>query len=352
MFIIENILFADTENSLDYSGEIISPESLRNNLISPVQILPPTNSPPAPADGKSKEECWKKCLKEFIAKFPKELAKILEWKTLCIFILILSVIWMAGCILIPSDFILPIVHIAVFPYTIPVHILWIITIGVFIADGIAIGYYLTERRSGIVINERKLMSLSRVQVAVWSLLILSALFTIFVVRLRSGVADWLNVGIDLQVWALMGISLGSLAGRTAIMGKKSAATPKADKLKKAAELAANNLKGENEATIITNATGVLYVNGSIKDASLMDMFQCDEVGNTWVVDIGKVQMFFFTVITVVTYAAAIWVLLLHTAIGSITSLPPMTDGFVAILGVSHAGLLANSATTQMPTDQP
>jgi hypothetical protein len=246
--------------------------------------------------------------------------------------------------------------------------IWIITIILFGLDGVAIGYALNARRSGIFINERKLMSLSRVQVALWSLLILSAIFTILVMRLWSGVKDPINIGVDIHIWALIGISLGSLAGRTAIMGKKGAAEPVPAKMDTAARKASINLREgispgdpdaekerkitKNAETIKNNAVGALYANASINDANIMDMFQGDEVGNTWVVDIGKVQMFFFTVITIATYAAAIWAMLASTPIGALTSMPPMSDGFVAVLGVSHAGLLANSSTTQMPIKQP
>ena len=261
-----------------------------------------------------------------------------ELKNVSIAVILASIAWMACSIFAPR----------VLPFIIPVPVLWLINLAFFIADGIAIGYCITGNVYGIFINERKLMSISRVQVAFWTLLILSAFFTIFVVRLRAGVNDPINIGIDSLMWGVMGISLGSLAGRTALMGRKASAEPKPETMTKASEEAAKNLAGENANVIKANSTGVLYVNESINDASLMDMFQGDEVGNTWVIDIGKVQMFFFTVVLLIAYASQIWAMLLHTDIGQMTDLPTLTEGFVALLGISHAGLLASSGVTLTP----
>jgi hypothetical protein len=226
---------------------------------------------------------------------------------LAIIVIALSVGWMAICILIPHSIVIFSVP------TIPVLWFWIFNFIVFVVDGLVIGYCFTGRWLGIFINERKLMSISRVQVALWTLLVLSTLFTIFVIRFRSGVQDPINVGIDLHLWAVMGISLGSFAGKTAIIGKKA-------------------------------ARGVrLIVRTDTSTTTLMDIFRSDEDQNKDIADIGKVQMFFFTLITIIPYAFAIWMMFGQTGIGSITSLPPLTDAVVAILGISHAGMLGNSA---------
>jgi hypothetical protein len=231
-------------------------------------------------------------------------------KMLAIIVIALSIGWMAICILIPHTIVIFSVP------TIPILWFWIFNFMVFAVDGLVIGYCFTGRWLGILINERKLMSISRVQVALWTLLVLSVLFTIFVIRFRSGVQDPINVGIDLHLWAVLGISLGSFAGKTAIMGRKSARNIPL------------NIMRDNTTT------------------SLMDMFRCDEVQSKDVADIGKVQMFFFTLITIIPYTFAIWMMFVQTGIGSITGLPPLTDAFVAILGISHAGMLGNSAVKQ------
>jgi hypothetical protein len=79
-----------------------------------------------------------------------------------------------------------------------------------------------------------------------------------------------------------------------------------------------------------------------QDARLADLFQGDEVGNAAHLDLGKVQMFFFTLVLVLTYTAAL-VLMFTDASTAITGLPPVDQGMVALLGISHAGFLANNA---------
>ena len=356
-------LYDDPENQKEYFEKISSQKNIQAGPVVKAKLNPSqtqTNAGDKPEENQ-KEGCFTKCLKELIKKIGPGLGTRVNLKTGCKIFVGLSLIWIACCIIIPPETTASILQFLHLPVPFPVLWFWLLTMTVFVADGIAIGYFFKERWSGIFINERNLMSLSRVQVGLWSLLILSAFFTILVARWRSGVPDPMNIGIDLQVWALMGISLGSLAGRTAIMGKKGVTkqdeTKVATILNKQAKNVAiqlNITEDEAKSKIKDLAKGdasVLYSHDSPQDAGLMDMFQGDEVVNKWVVDIGKVQLLFFTVITVAAYASAIGAMLLTTAIGSITALPPMTDGFVAIVGVSHAGLLGNSATIQTPTKQ-
>jgi len=262
-----------------------------------------------------------------------------EWKYLSVFLIALAVFWVAFCVLFPS---VPSL------FTASVQWFWVVNIILFGAAGLSVGYCLRGRLWGIFINEQKMMSLSRLQVLLWTLLVLSALFTLIAARIQAGVADPVNIFVDEHLWEVMGISLGSFAGRTAIMGKKSATDPGSGvQLARAVQRTANRM-GRSAGEIMASSIGVLYAHKTIDDASFTDMFQSDEISNKSVVDIGKVQMFFFTVLTVAAYAGAIWTMLLHTDIGSISGLPILSDGFVALLFVSHAGLIANSATTATP----
>jgi len=247
----------------------------------------------------------------------------------------IAVLWMVACIYFPLF------------DSLPVWLVWILSAAIFAVAGCYLGLSITGRALGIFINERKLMSLSRVQVALWTLLILSAYFAIAAVRIRAGdISDPLQIGIDWQLWAVMGISLGSFAGRTAIMGKKGAVIPENREWE--ATRAAKNLPEETKDEIKDNSIGVLYANRCISKASFMDMFEGDELRNTRFVDIGKVQMFFFTVILLATYAAALFTLMATNTPAEITAFPPIEDGFVAVLGLSHAGLLASSGITYTP----
>jgi len=107
--------------------------------------------------------------------------------------------------------------------------------------------------------------------------------------------------------------------------------------------------------------GPVYKAEDPAKASVLDLFRGDE-GVDWDrVDLGKVQMFFFTVIGALAYMTVLagWIVTLTpsaipalvdaAAAGSaVVQFPPLSEGFIAILGISHAGFLGNSAANKMP----
>ena len=88
--------------------------------------------------------------------------------------------------------------------------------------------------------------------------------------------------------------------------------------------------------------GQLVVNQTPEVAHLADMFQGSETGNAGLLDLGKVQMFFFTLIIVLAYASALSALF-QQGRGPIQALPVIDGGMLALLGISHVGYLVNKA---------
>jgi len=210
---------------------------------------------------------------------------------------------------------------------------------------ITIGITITGRPAGILINERNLMSLSRLQLVLWTLVILSAYLTIALERIRvRSIADALAIALDQRLWALMGISTASLIGSPLIQTTKKLQDPKPEAVEKAS--AALN---ESTDEINKNSQGLLYSNGGIKDAAFSDMFEGDEVGNTAYVDVAKVQMFFFTMVAALSYGTELFYWIASKPAADLTAFPILSGGLVAILGISHAGFLVNNSTTHTPT---
>lgn len=88
--------------------------------------------------------------------------------------------------------------------------------------------------------------------------------------------------------------------------------------------------------------GLLKVNDTPKAAQLGDLFQGDEIGNYNLIDVSKVQMFFFTIAIIVAYAIAVGTMLQDplTVFGPLgVDLPPFSSSLNAMLGISHAGYL-------------
>ena len=211
---------------------------------------------------------------------------------------------------------------------------------------ITLGQNICGRPAGILINERKLMSLARFQMVLWTIIILSAYLTAAITRIKNGgIGDALGITLDKNLWGLMGISTASLIGSPLIQTSKKAEEPKDEAVKKAE----TDLK-EDETEIKKNSQGVLYCNGEIKDAALSDMFEGDEVGDTAFVNVAKVQMFFFTVVAALSYGMDLFKWIGgQDFIKNSGAFPLLSGGLIAILGISHAGFLANKATTHTPT---
>lgn len=100
----------------------------------------------------------------------------------------------------------------------------------------------------------------------------------------------------------------------------------------------------DEAT--RNRAGVIYKKESPEQAEWLDLFRGDDISNYQIIDVAKVQMFFFTIAIVFTYAVLIWALMSTSAalMQPELSFPPFSDTLNALLGLSHAGYLVVKGT--------
>lgn len=206
-----------------------------------------------------------------------------------------------------------------------------------------VGSTLCGRWAGVIINGRNLMSLSRMQAVLWTVILLAGFATVAFMRLKAhGAAGALDIQVDWQLWALMGISTSSLVGSPFLTAAKADKKPT-----DAAAQRTGRLTGETQAELDANRQGTLYANPSPLDARMEDLFQGDEVGNTAHVDLAKLQMFCFTIMTAAVYCAVLVAKLRSPA--ALDGLPPLSDGMVALLGISHAGYLTSKAADHTPT---
>ena len=222
---------------------------------------------------------------------------------------------------------------------------WIAEMCLMIVFVVVLGIVIVKRPMGILINERKLMSLSRFQMVVWTIIILSAYITMVLVRIKEGIADPLAIQMDWQVYALMGISTTSLVGTPLINSTKTTKDP-ADEV---AQKTADAVPGESVDAVKNNSEGILYGNADVKDARLTDMFEGDELNNTWLIDLSKVQMFFFTLVAALSYGILLFNTIKNKGPDGLGSFPKISEGMLAILGISHGGYLASKGTDHTPT---
>jgi hypothetical protein len=229
---------------------------------------------------------------------------------------------------------------------------WELTFALLVVLCLYLGWLISGRPLGILVGSRNLMSLSRFQTVAWTIVILSAFLTIAFRRiLDSSITAPLDMPMDPHLWALLGISTASLVGTPLILQNKADKNTDQASVDKAAKVLSES------ATAINNERqGTLYVNSSIRDARITDMFEGDEIGNTAYVDIAKVQMFLFTMIIIVVYCYSVHDVLhrwdLHTQQAKDLIMPALSSGVVGLLGISHAGYLGSKTADHTPVSPP
>jgi tetratricopeptide (TPR) repeat protein len=128
------------------------------------------------------------------------------------------------------------------------------------------------------------------------------------------------------------------AGLSGISEKTKAAVEKEESAKE--DYSKYALEVNRVDVAFKNKEGLIHRNQTVKEANWIDMFRGDEVSNYTIVDVSKVQMFFFTIAIVCTYGVLIWSTMNPDQMRMATaSFPTFSDTMNALLGLSHAGYL-------------
>jgi hypothetical protein len=263
---------------------------------------------------------------------------------------------------------------------------WVAIMAIMVGAIGVIGRGAGGRWASILIDGRNQMSLSRMQLTLWTILILSTIIVMAMFQIRWGiypslkvqatslpaVSNALNITVPNAVWALLGISTGSLVGAGLIKSQKkenklgsqgeSVLKSEAMKLSGTTETVSEQTtptpNGDKTTPKYTNQ-GTLFAYTDPRYASFSDMFTGDEVGSAARVDIAKVQMFFFTVLIVLAYGVTVFSLFISASYPEkgladvstiLVSLPPLQAGMVTFLAISHAGYLTSKAIPPTSTE--
>ena len=215
---------------------------------------------------------------------------------------------------------------------------WVSILALLSMFGVVAGHGVTGLWLGLLIDTRNKVSLSRLQMTLWTILILSGFLAAVITNIDGGQPEPLSIAIPPELWLLMGISTTSLIGSPLIVGIKKNRTVSEDE--KARVLGQLSRQSINPAQVAIR--GQLVVNENAEAARIADLFQGAETGNAGQLDLGKLQMFFFTLVLLFAYGTAL-AALFKTSGGKITALPAMDTGMLALLAISHAGYLVNKA---------
>jgi hypothetical protein len=229
----------------------------------------------------------------------------------------------------------------------PLHglVVWLIITGLMMACFVLIGHGTTGLWAGLLIDPRNKMSLSRLQLCLWTVVVLSAFLTVAMINIRADPSgDPLDIGVPSQVWGLLGISTTSFVTARVIKSQKKNLNV-TDKAKEQTVQAMDRV-GENPGKL-AEPQGALVAYKDPDCAKVSDLFKGDEVIAAAYFDLSKVQVFFFTLIVVFAYAAEVGAMLYGAS--SIPALPDLSTGIVALLGISHAGYLTSKGVPSNPT---
>jgi hypothetical protein len=244
------------------------------------------------------------------------------------------------------------------------------------------------------VDSRNMVSLSRFQIVLWTLVVLSAFWAIGLARVGDSGFGWgkdayvcespaaspspftspLTGGepveeqplppeeeatcaapLDLQLpeilWALMGISVTSAVASPLIKENKKRSTERDQPGYTAMLEEALGLTRGEKGEFGTEGA-VVYRNPDY-DPRFSDMFMGEDPKNFRYVDIAKVQNFFFTVVSVVTYAVALGMSIVAAeSISALFQFPDVSDGLLAVLAISHGGYLVTKAAVTPPPSPP
>lgn len=229
-------------------------------------------------------------------------------------------------------------------------IIWLVNMGLLLVFTVIVGHVITGLLRGALIDSGNKVSLARLQMLLWTFLILSGFLTAVLVNIHRGKPDPLGIALDPELWALLGISTTSLVGSPLIKNnKKAEPTNEAAKANTLMLMQAQGIDVRN-----VKSEGQILTNRNPEDAKWTDIFKGEENGNGAHLDLGKIQMFFFTLVTWFAYALAFGNQLKGSVAGGFSEFPTLDKGMVALLGISHAAYLANKAVphTRPPTENP
>jgi hypothetical protein len=236
---------------------------------------------------------------------------------------------------------------------------WILILVFLVLLTVMFGHGITGRFwLGWMVNEQFRMSLSRLQMTLWTLVVLSGFLTAALANLASGyIREALNIAIPPELWVTMGISTTSLVGSGLILTeKKKETTNEGEALRGMVEfglLAEDADQATATATVEAHTSGQLQRNTNPSQARLYDLVSGEEVGNFNVLDLTRLQNLFFTLVLVGAYAATLGNMFAGAAGSSgsaapITEFPALDASIVAMLGISAGGYLVGKATNKQP----
>jgi hypothetical protein len=145
----------------------------------------------------------------------------------------------------------------------------------------------------LLIDERNKISPSRLQLTLWTIVVLSGFLSAALSNLAAGQPNPLDISVPSELWLLMGISTTSLMASPLIKSTKTNVQANEEEKSRTYALLAKQMNLEKIEEAVASR-GQLVINTHPEAAQWADMFRGEETGNAAHLDLGKIQMFYFT----------------------------------------------------------
>jgi hypothetical protein len=221
---------------------------------------------------------------------------------------------------------------------------WIVTLVFLVVMLIVAGFAAKRRWDGVFIDKDNRISLSRFQLVVWTILLVSTLFTAGLTNATppGAVVDPLNIRIPPEIWALLGLGAFTAVAAPAIKeGKRGGANLAlvTDQVQAHQSAAGLTLQRDQKLAAPPFFDGRVLAKASSTDARWIDLIMGDYEGGGYV-DVSKLQKLAFTVLVATVYGVGLWQVMSGTN-PVIRDFPTVDPGLLALLGISHAAYLAD-----------
>lgn len=225
---------------------------------------------------------------------------------------------------------------------------WLISLVPLIMMLGAIGWAVHGRLDGVLIDRDNRISLSRLQLVLWTVLLMGALqaagiFNSTVTYPQSFGAEMmlgpLDIRIPPEIWTLLG--LGSFTAVVAPVIKQGNRTRPLRAPEKDTDIV-SEIKHDRGLREAGRFAGRVYQNASSNDARWIDLVMGDYEGAAHI-DISKLQHFVLTLLLLLIYGLALFAIMDKSLPLSepINRFPDISPGLLSLLGISHAAYLAD-----------
>jgi hypothetical protein len=221
-------------------------------------------------------------------------------------------------------------------WTLSAQLMLAVTLALSLVGLAALGVAINGRLLGVVIDNRNMVSLSKLQMLIWTMVVLSAMAVITSRLIYAGYEHPLQQYVPWELLAAMGISAATLVGAPAVLSRKLDDQP--------------SVTGVGRSTdrdpTLTHVGGVA-TRENPSEARFSDIFTGDDITNATAPDISKIQNFAITLMLVGTYLSA-----LFTQLAKVNVFAPARIQSILDAQAKVAAAAASAAPTSAEALQP